>query len=132
MTAVSADLLAGFGDLRVLVIGEAMLDSYLHGAAERLSREAPVPIVALERRDDAPGGAANAAVNVSTLGASARLLSVVGRDGEEERLRDARAERGGDKAGLIPVVDRGTLAKQRVIAGEQILVRFDSGSVEPI
>ena len=44
MSAVSADLLAGFGDLRVLVIGEAMLDSYLHGAAERLSREAPVPI----------------------------------------------------------------------------------------
>src|SRR3954454_14577601 len=102
MSAVSADLLAGFGDLRVLVVGEAMLDSYLHGAAERLSREAPVPIVALERRDDAPGGAANAAVNVSTLGASARLLSVVGRDGEEERLRDALAERGVDDAGLIP------------------------------
>ena len=132
MSAVSADLLAGFGDLRVLVIGEAMLDSYLHGAAERLSREAPVPIVSLERRDDAAGGAANTAVNVARLGATVRLLSVVGEDAEAERLRAALRDNGVDDGDLLSRPGQATLAKHRVIAADQILVRFDSGSTDPV
>jgi D-beta-D-heptose 7-phosphate kinase/D-beta-D-heptose 1-phosphate adenosyltransferase len=132
MSTVSADLLAGFGDLRVLVIGEAMLDSYLHGAAERLSREAPVPIVSLERRDDAAGGAANTAVNVGRLGATVRLLSVVGEDAEAERLRAALRDNGVDDGDLLSRPGQATLAKHRVIAADQILVRFDSGSTDPV
>jgi D-beta-D-heptose 7-phosphate kinase / D-beta-D-heptose 1-phosphate adenosyltransferase len=128
----ASDLLARFDGLRVLVIGEAMLDSYLHGTAERLSREAPVPIVALESRDDAAGGAANAAVNVAALGAQATLLSVVGPDDEGIRLRAALERHGVDDTGLTVADDRATLAKHRVLAGDQMLVRFDAGSTASI
>src|SRR3954452_4006314 len=117
---------------RVLVVGEAMLDAYLHGRADRLSREAPVPVVALDGRVDAAGGAANTAVNLAALGADVRLLSVVGADDEAERLRRALGDRGVDTDDLLTVAGRRTLAKQRVLAGEQILVRFDSGTTAPV
>ena len=124
-------LLAAFRGRRVLVVGEAILDSYLDGHANRLSREAPVPIVTLRDRVDAPGGAANAAVNVATLGGEATLLSVVGADIEGERLRfglrDARVD---DQ--LIVRRDRATLAKQRLSASGQMLVRFDTGTTDAI
>ena len=101
---MSPNLLAyvdGFADLRVVVIGEAMLDSYLHGSAERLSREAPVPIVSLEHRDDAPGGAGNTAANVCSLGADVRLLSVLGTDDDGHRLRQPdRSEVSERRAGI--------------------------------
>lgn len=132
MTSRPTDLLAALRDLRVLVVGEAMLDSYLHGVAERLSREAPVPIVSLERRDDAPGGAANAAVNVAALGASVRLVSVVGDDDEAERLRGALRARGVPDDDVISRPERATLAKTRVIASGHGLVRFDAGTTEAL
>src|SRR5436305_112802 len=131
MTAL-LDALAAMPGRRVLVVGEAMLDSYLHGHAERLSREAPVPVVALERRVDSPGGAANSAVNLRALGASVRLVSVIGRDDEADRLRSALLDRGVDDRDLIVAPDRRTLAKQRVLSGGQILVRYDSGTTDPI
>ena len=131
MTAL-LDALGAMANRRVLVVGEAMLDSYLHGRADRLSREAPVPVVALDRRVDAAGGAANSAVNLRALGADVRLLSVVGIDDEADRLRRALADADVDPDGLLATPARRTLAKQRVIAGDQILVRFDSGSTEPI
>ncbi len=80
-----------FRGLDVLVIGEAMLDTYLEGTTDRLCREAPVPVVAVDGRRDAPGGAANAAVNAAALGAKVRFLSVVGDDGEARVLRQALA-----------------------------------------
>jgi D-beta-D-heptose 7-phosphate kinase/D-beta-D-heptose 1-phosphate adenosyltransferase len=73
-------LLDAFADLDVLVLGEAMLDSYWDGATGRFCPEAPVPIVNLNGRQDLPGGAANTAANVRSLGARATLLSVVGAD----------------------------------------------------
>jgi D-beta-D-heptose 7-phosphate kinase/D-beta-D-heptose 1-phosphate adenosyltransferase len=124
--------LDGFADRRVLVIGEAMVDSYVSGQADRLSREAPVPIVSLESRDDAPGGAANAAVNVRALGGMAILLSVVGRDAEAERLREALRRRGVGDEHLVTGPGRATLAKQRILAGEHMLVRLDSGSTDAL
>jgi D-beta-D-heptose 7-phosphate kinase/D-beta-D-heptose 1-phosphate adenosyltransferase len=78
-----------FAGLRVLVVGEAMLDHYLEGATERLCREAPVPIVDVARQADAPGGAANTAANARALGARVTLLSVVGADAEGEALARA-------------------------------------------
>src|SRR4051812_46807848 len=69
-------IIDGFRGLDVLVVGEAMLDSYLEGTTDRLCREAPVPIVALDGRRDAPGGAANVAANAAALGARVRFLSV--------------------------------------------------------
>jgi D-beta-D-heptose 7-phosphate kinase / D-beta-D-heptose 1-phosphate adenosyltransferase len=117
-----------FADLRVLVIGEAMLDAYLLGATERLCREAPVPVVEVSERVVAPGGAGNTAANARALGASVTLLSVIGADAEGATLRDAL-----EGAGVTPedvMVDRSrrTLTKQRLVAGGHLLVRFDQGS----
>ncbi len=132
MIADLASRIRGFRQVRALVVGEAMLDSYLGGEAHRLSREAPVPIVSVAGRSDAPGGAANTAVNVATLGGHATFLSVVGDDDEAERLGDALDGAGVDHARVIRSPSRTTLAKERILAGDQMLVRVDSGSTEPI
>jgi D-beta-D-heptose 7-phosphate kinase / D-beta-D-heptose 1-phosphate adenosyltransferase len=132
MTEPLLDLIDAFAGLRVLVIGEAMLDSYLIGTTTRLCREAPVPIVALDERDDVPGGAANAAVNVASLGGSARFLSVIGDDAEGALLRDALETRGVPTETLIVEEGRRTLTKHRVVAASQVLVRFDQGDTGSI
>jgi len=131
MSQLSA-LLPSFVGRRVVVLGEAILDTYLHGHAERLSREAPVPIVSLDHRDDAPGGAANTAVNLARLGGQVTLLSVLGADGEAERLRARLAEAGVDDDALLTARGRATLAKQRLLGDGQMLVRFDAGTTEAI
>jgi D-beta-D-heptose 7-phosphate kinase/D-beta-D-heptose 1-phosphate adenosyltransferase len=125
-------LLDAFPRLRVLVIGEAMLDAYLHGTSGRLCREAPVPIVAVESRVDVPGGAANAAVNARALGARVSLLSVIGDDAEGAALRAALVGRDVDVAHVLVDPARRTLAKHRVFAGSQMLVRFDGGSTSRV
>ena len=123
-------LVERFAGLRVLVIGEAMLDCYLHGVTERLCREAPVPIVDVAHRVEVPGGAANTAVNARALGARVTLLSVVGADTEGATLRRALAAHDVDEAALVDDPSRRTLAKQRLVAGGHLLVRFDQGSTD--
>jgi D-beta-D-heptose 7-phosphate kinase / D-beta-D-heptose 1-phosphate adenosyltransferase len=132
MSATLDGLIARFAGLRVLVVGEAMLDCYLHGVTERLCREAPVPIVDVGRRVEAPGGAANAAANARSLGAEVTLLSVVGADGEAATLRRALADHGVRGAALVEDPTRRTLAKQRLVADGHLLVRFDQGSTGPL
>jgi D-beta-D-heptose 7-phosphate kinase/D-beta-D-heptose 1-phosphate adenosyltransferase len=131
MTSTLQAALREFAGLRLVVVGEAMLDSYLEGRAAKLSREAPVPVVSVERRIDAPGGAANAAVNARALGAEVDLVSIVGDDEEAARLREAMRERDVDDGNVLAEPDRRTLAKQRVVASGQILLRFDTGSTAP-
>jgi D-beta-D-heptose 7-phosphate kinase/D-beta-D-heptose 1-phosphate adenosyltransferase len=121
-----------FGALSVLVIGDAMLDSYLVGSGHRLCREAPVPIVAVTTRTDVPGGAANTAVNVAALGGRVRFLSVVGDDPEADRLRLELGRAGVATPDLIGEPGRRTLAKHRVSADGHMLVRFDQGSTERV
>lgn len=118
--------------VRVLVVGDAMLDVYLHGQVSRLCREGPVPVVALHQQVGAPGGAANTAANVRALGAAATLLSVIGQDQEGDALRQALSERGVDGSALLCAPQRRTLTKTRVLAEDQLLVRLDSGSTERI
>jgi D-beta-D-heptose 7-phosphate kinase/D-beta-D-heptose 1-phosphate adenosyltransferase len=125
-------LTEAFARLSVLVVGDAMLDCLLQGASARLCPEAPVPVVAVDRRLDAPGGAANTAANLRALGARVSLLSVVGEDGEGALLRRLLAERGVDASALIAAPGRRTLAKHRVLAGPQMLVRFDHGTTDPL
>jgi D-beta-D-heptose 7-phosphate kinase/D-beta-D-heptose 1-phosphate adenosyltransferase len=125
----SIDAMAG---RRVLVVGEAMLDTYLIGSANRLSREAPVPVVAVDERIDAAGGAANSAVNLRALGARVEFLSVIGTDDEADRLRAALRDARVPDHDVLSAPDRRTLAKQRVLAGDQMLVRFDSGTTGPL
>jgi D-beta-D-heptose 7-phosphate kinase / D-beta-D-heptose 1-phosphate adenosyltransferase len=132
VSAALGPLIDAFPGLRVLVIGEAMLDAYLHGMSGRLCREAPVPIVAVEARTDVPGGAANAAVNARALGARVTLLSVVGDDADGAALLTALAARDVDTSQVVVDPARRTLAKHRVFAGAQMLVRFDVGSTSRV
>lgn len=121
-----------FSGLNVLVIGEAMLDVYLNGSASRICREAPVPIVDINDIKAAPGGAANTAVNLAQLGANVHYLSVVGCDHEAELLKDALIRHGLDISLILCDQARQTITKQRVSAGDHLLVRFDTGSTGPI
>jgi D-beta-D-heptose 7-phosphate kinase/D-beta-D-heptose 1-phosphate adenosyltransferase len=128
VTTTLGALIERFAGARVLVLGEAMLDCYLHGATDRLCREAPVPIVDVTRRVESPGGAANTAVNARALGAEVTLLSIVGDDAEAATLTARLAQHGVRTGALLRDGRRRTLAKQRLVAGGQLLVRFDQGS----
>lgn len=126
------EVVAGFSRLHVLVIGDAMLDSYLLGRSTRLSREAPAPIVDITSRVDAGGGAANTAANVSALGATTTLLTVLGDDEDGDRLISCLARDGVRTDQAIRIRGRSTLAKQRVVAEPQLIVRFDQGTTQPV
>ena len=109
---------------RVLVVGDAMLDRYWFGAVDRISPEAPVPVVRVNREEERLGGAANVALNVKMLGAQATLLTVVGTDEPARRLRTLLEEQGvsallGSDAQLL------TIVKLRVIGRAQQLIRID-------
>lgn len=125
-------LIDSISRLKVLVVGEAMLDSYLQGPPGGICREAPVPIVNVETRRDAPGGAANTAVNVASLGAHVTLLSVIGADLEARLLRQVLRSRGVNTEFVMAHTRRRTIAKHRVMADEQLLVRFDQGTTTPL
>jgi rfaE bifunctional protein kinase chain/domain len=133
--AVTSDIstiIGHFSSKRVLVVGEAMLDTYFVGTSTRLCQEAAVPVVAIRERHDAPGGAANTAVNLAALGCTVELLSVVGDDDAGHRLRDLLRQRGVGLDLLVVAAGRQTLAKQRVVNGDQIVVRFDQGHADAV
>ena len=109
---------------RVLVVGDAMLDRYWFGAVERISPEAPVPIVRVNREEERLGGAANVALNVKTLGAQATLLTVVGNDEPARKLRSL-LEAEGVNALLGSDPKLYTIVKLRVIGRSQQLLRVD-------
>lgn len=132
MNSVLSRLIDQFSSLNILVIGEAILDSYLRGSASRLCQEAPVPIVNVLERSDIPGGAANTAVNVSMLGGQVTLLSVIGDDAEGELLQRTLSDGGVNTDHLLRRSARRTLIKQRVLASSHMLVRFDQGSIEAL
>jgi D-beta-D-heptose 7-phosphate kinase/D-beta-D-heptose 1-phosphate adenosyltransferase len=105
-----------------------MLDVYLNGTSSRICREAPVPVVNVDQREDVPGGAANAAVNLAALGAKPVFLTVTGDDREGRTVADNLRCRGVDTTHILFDPQRATLTKQRVLADEQLLVRFDYGT----
>jgi rfaE bifunctional protein kinase chain/domain len=109
---------------RVLVVGDAMLDRYWFGAVERISPEAPVPVVRVNREEERLGGAANVALNVKMLGAQATLLTVVGDDEPARKLRSLL-----ERDGVATVLGRDpqlyTIVKLRVIGRSQQLLRID-------
>ena len=109
---------------RIAIVGDAMLDVYLRGDVDRISPEAPVPVVRVRERKLALGGAANVAQNVSALGAACELVAAVGPDGPGQLLRDMLAGIGADPRALVEVA-RPTTTKTRVIARAQQVVRFD-------
>jgi len=118
-------------DAWVLVLGDSMLDRATWGVVERVSPEAPVPVVRLERRSEAPGGAANVAVNLASFGLGVRLLGAVGDDPAGARLRATLEDRGVDCAGLAVLSDRPTTTKQRIFGQQRQLLRIDEESTAP-
>jgi D-beta-D-heptose 7-phosphate kinase/D-beta-D-heptose 1-phosphate adenosyltransferase len=130
MANISA-LLQHFSRLRALVIGDAMLDSYVEGKASRLCREGPVPIVRKTAEFHLPGGAANTAANLRALGAEVDFLGLIGRDTPGARLRDSLRERGVSIHGLVESSTGHTLHKLRILADGQYVVRVDEGELRP-
>ena len=126
--AISRDrlesLLEAAGRTKVVAVGDAMLDEYLVGDVDRISPEAPVPVVRVRQRRYALGGVANVAQNVVAAGAECRLIAAVGDDAAGERLMTMLADIGVPKRGLLEV-NRPTTRKTRVVARSQQLVRID-------
>lgn len=119
-----ATLLAAARGRRVVVVGDAMLDVYLRGDVERISPEAPVPVLRVRERRDALGGAANVAQNVLAVDAHCTLLAAVGDDIAGHRLRGLLQTLGGATDALVTVA-RPTTTKTRLLARSQQLLRFD-------
>lgn len=109
---------------RVLVVGDVMLDRYWYGAVDRISPEAPVPVVRITREEERNGGAANVAYNVVTLGAQASLLTVVGDDEASHKL-EALVAKTGIETHFGRDADLKTTVKLRVIGRQQQLLRLD-------
>lgn len=119
------ELLNRFDGLRLAVCGDVMVDRFLWGRVDRISPEAPVPVVRLERETASLGGAANVANNIRALGAAVTLVGVVGEDDTAGALRAMLSDRGIGDAGLLPLAGRPTTLKTRIIAHSQQVVRTD-------
>lgn len=119
-------LLEAMAGVRVLVVGDLMLDRYLTGTVDRISPEAPVPVVRVREQRWAVGGAANVAANVLALGAACEVVGCVGEDEGGSVLRRTLREMGGGVAGVVTDPSRPTTTKTRVLARSQQVVRFDS------
>ena len=117
-----AKLLDDISSASVIVTGDVMLDEYIIGDSKRISPEAPEPIITEQERRYIPGGAANVAVNITSLGAQAHLFGVVGDDTEGKQFRKLLIESGVDDSGIKTVKERPTTRKTRLIArGNQVL-----------
>ena len=125
-------LLPGDRPVRVLVVGDSMVDHYVTGRVDRISPEAPVPVVRVDGERRAPGGAANVAAGVAALGADCRLVSTVGEDGEAAQLRELLEGQGVDASGLVADPARPTTLKSRVLARHQQMLRIDRESAAPL
>jgi D-beta-D-heptose 7-phosphate kinase/D-beta-D-heptose 1-phosphate adenosyltransferase len=124
---------------RIVVLGDVMLDEFIWGDVTRISPEAPVPVVNIQRESTRLGGAANVLANIAALGADAKVIGVVGNDSAAEKLRTALRDQGGERTAESLIVDeqRPTTIKTRIIAHHQMVVRADreqrtqvNGSVE--
>ena len=121
-----------FQQKRILVIGDVMIDSYLRGNVNRVSPEAPVPIVSLQKEEDRLGGAANVAINLVAMGASAIICSVIGKDKSGDKMLELLEENSISAEGLIFSSSRQTTVKTRIIGNNQHLLRVDSEQTNDI
>ena len=118
-------LIARMKSSRVVVIGDIMIDRYLYGDTERLSPEAPVPVVTVRERSAKLGGAANVAANVASMGASCLLVGTVGDDPDGAAIRQELVVGRLDGRHVVTVAGRPTTSKTRIIARSQQIVRID-------
>jgi D-beta-D-heptose 7-phosphate kinase/D-beta-D-heptose 1-phosphate adenosyltransferase len=125
-------LLNGFHSIRVLVLGDVMLDSFVYGTVERISPEAPIPVVRIEKTSDMPGGAANVARNVAALGAQCTLVGVVGQDTTAHALQGQLALTPSINMRLVADSARPTSLKTRYVADGQQVMRADREHLAPL
>jgi rfaE bifunctional protein kinase chain/domain len=130
--AVLRDVVKRFAGLRILVIGDVMVDRYFSGNVKRISPEAPVPVVEVTGETMKLGGAANVAHNISTLGGQVVLCGVAGFDRDGEWLVAELESQGIDRSGLFLTSDLPTTVKSRVVAHSQQVVRFDRERKGPL
>ncbi len=126
------NILEQFNGLKVLVVGDVMIDAYYFGKVERISPEAPVPVVAVEHKEQRLGGAANVAMNLVSLGAKPIVCSVVGNDQEGKDLIRLFKENGVGVSGIVQSDNRITTVKLRVISQATQMLRIDNEDTKPI
>lgn len=114
-----------FKDKKILVLGDVMLDKYIWGDVSRISPEAPVQVVNVNKESYAPGGAANVANNIAALGAKSMMVGVVGKDHTKEQLISELKKRSVDVEGMVEDENKRTIRKVRVFGRNQQLLRFD-------
>jgi D-glycero-beta-D-manno-heptose-7-phosphate kinase len=115
-----------FKDFNVLIVGDVMIDHYLYGKVNRISPEAPVPIVELQRTEERLGGAANVALNIKALGATPYLYSVIGDTAEGDTFIGLMEQQGLNTQGILQSAERQTTVKTRIMAGTHQMLRLDS------
>lgn len=125
-------ILENFKNVRVLIVGDVMLDRYLWGTISRISPEAPVPVVKLERVTLTAGGAANVAANVASLGAVAVLIGAVGADEGATELPQVLHKCRVSADYLVKIENRPTTTKTRIVAHQQHVVRIDDEHAQPL
>ena len=125
-------LFQSFREKHIVVLGDVMIDAYLEGKVNRVSPEAPVPIVNFSRREERLGGAANVALNLLSLGAKVTMASVIGDDAEADTLVGLMDQRGIKTDGLVRSNDRQTTVKTRVLGNNQQLLRIDKEQTDDI
>lgn len=126
------DIFKAFEKQKVLILGDVMIDSYLWGEVNRISPEAPVPVVSVKKREKRLGGAANVAVNVQALGAVPILCSMIGDDSDGEDFLGILKKQGLSGEGIVQSKDRVTTIKHRILAGHQHMLRVDAEITSPI
>ncbi|MCM8797208.1 MAG: D-glycero-beta-D-manno-heptose-7-phosphate kinase [Candidatus Omnitrophica bacterium] len=118
-------IIRNFANAKILVVGDLILDEYIWGSVERISPEAPVPVVWAKNNNYLPGGAANVANNIRALGAEVCLVGVVGDDAHAKTLLSELKKKGVETKGIFVERGRRTTLKTRIIAGHQQVVRLD-------
>tara|TARA_Y100001970_G_scaffold271430_1_gene366673 strand:- start:12965 stop:13948 length:984 start_codon:yes stop_codon:yes gene_type:complete len=116
----------------ILVVGDIILDAYVHGNVDRISQEAPVPIVLIDHKDFKPGGAANVALNLAGLGARVTLMGIVGKDENHEYLKNCFYEKNEINYKFLESESRPTSVKTRIIADKRQLARLDNEVTDEI
>jgi D-glycero-beta-D-manno-heptose-7-phosphate kinase len=121
-----SDLFKKFQSLKVGIIGDVMLDTYLWGTVDRISPEAPVPIITLQKKEQRLGGAGNVALNIRSLGASPFIISMTGEDEDNKILLDLFSTAGISTSYSLSSINRITTNKTRIIGRNQQMMRLDS------
>lgn len=126
------EMFRSFDNLNVLIIGDVMIDSYMWGKVNRISPEAPVPIIAIHKKEKRLGGAANVALNIQAMGANPILCSVIGIDLEGQTFLDLLKKQKLSQKGILKSRDRITTEKTRIIGNNHQLLRVDEEIEEDI